>query len=145
MSRYFATFDPLQVTYMADDLRARYCNTYDHERHPSYNHFESWAVEVIKALVTLNQQLTIELIATDVVDFLASLRAPSLIRPWRTGLPATYTRMYMSNVPDYAGGPLEMALYAVPCLQSSAASSVGMNLKFNGPIWEDNIDDFVYT
>lgn len=53
--------------------------------------------------------------------------------------------IHLHDYSDYAGGLLEMALYAIPCLQKCPAASVGMNCMVNGFDWKDNINNFVYT
>ncbi|KAJ7627777.1 hypothetical protein DFH06DRAFT_1338952 [Mycena polygramma] len=79
-----------------------------------------------------------------VTKSLALLNSGSSSLDWRGESPASFTRTYMSNVPDYAGGILEMALYAVPCLQPIDIASVGMNCLFNPQAWKNNFEDFVY-
>ncbi|KAJ7739603.1 hypothetical protein B0H16DRAFT_1424563 [Mycena metata] len=96
-------------------------------------------------LKSRSSDLKFEFVAGDTVRFLADLNSGSPSMDWRKGSSVSFTRAWMSNVPDYAGGILEMALYAVPCLQSADIASVGMNCLFNGPAWRNNMEDSVYT
>ncbi|KAJ7121738.1 hypothetical protein C8R43DRAFT_74135 [Mycena crocata] len=85
------------------------------------------------ALQHCGSEVKFEFIAGDVVRFLSLLKSGSPSLDWRQGSPTSFTRAWMSNVPDYAGGPLEMALYAVPALQPTLIASVGMNCLFKAP------------
>ncbi|KAJ7438219.1 hypothetical protein B0H11DRAFT_593185 [Mycena galericulata] len=100
---------------------------------------------MVNALKLWSTQIRFEFLAGDLVQFLALLKCSSPALDWRRGFPISFTRAWMSNVPDYTGGLLEMALYAVPCLQQSDIASVGMNCLFNGPIWNSNFENFVFT
>ncbi|KAJ7648995.1 hypothetical protein DFH06DRAFT_556320, partial [Mycena polygramma] len=115
-------------------------------RWPSYTVFrDTLFLPVTRALRSSHSKVKFEFINSDVFQFLALLKASSSFLDWRGESPTSFTRAYMSNVPDYAGGILEMTLYAVPCLQPIDISSVGMNCIFNGPAWGNNFEDFVYT
>ncbi|KAF7341111.1 hypothetical protein MVEN_01845300 [Mycena venus] len=98
-----------------------------------------------RALKSSHSQVKFEFIAGDVVHFLMLLKSGSSSLDWRNDSPTSFTRAWMSNVPDYAGGILDMALYAVPCLQPIDIASVGMNCMLNGPAWKNSFEDFVYT
>ncbi|KAJ7441601.1 hypothetical protein B0H11DRAFT_2204687 [Mycena galericulata] len=100
---------------------------------------------MVNALKLYSTQSRFEFLAGDLVQFLALLKCSSPALDWRHELPTSFTRAWMSNVPDYAGGLLEMALYAVPCLQRTKIASVGMNCLFNGPVWNSNFENFVFT
>ncbi|KAK7038312.1 hypothetical protein R3P38DRAFT_3475165 [Favolaschia claudopus] len=115
-------------------------------RWPSFTKFHTALFgPMVSALELLKTQVKFEFIGGDVVNFMALLKSGSSFLDWRKDSPTSFTRAWMSNVPDYAGGLLDMALYAVPCLQSVDVASVGMNCLFNGPTWNNKFDDFVYT
>lgn len=46
---------------------------------------------------------------------------------------------------DYAGGLLDMAVYAVPSLQRSPFSNLGMNILYDGSKWDKNVENFCFT
>ncbi|KAJ6607219.1 hypothetical protein B0H10DRAFT_1956475 [Mycena sp. CBHHK59/15] len=140
-------FNPsLQVIKAVDTLHTRVDgNGTTDPRWPSFSKFTSILfMPMTRALEALESRVKFEFFAGDVVRFLA-LKTGSPSLDWRVGFPTSFTRAWMSIVPDYSGGLLEMALYAVPCLQTSNRASVGMNCLFNGAAWNNNFNDFVYT
>ncbi|KAK0444379.1 hypothetical protein EV421DRAFT_2034953 [Armillaria borealis] len=45
--------------------------------------------------------------------------------------PRTFTRMWLSNVPDYTHGPMNMAVFAMPNLETEPDASVAANYLLN--------------
>ncbi|KAJ7590650.1 hypothetical protein C8J56DRAFT_1046900 [Mycena floridula] len=102
---------------------------------------------IVEALELVKPMMKVEIVVSDVVQHLHRLSVDSskkLAR--REGLLSNYTRAWMSNVPDYTGGLLKMAIYAVPALSSSCPeAAVGMNVLFTASYWDYNVTNFIYT
>lgn len=55
-----------------------------------------------------------------------------------------FTRMWLSNVPDYTHGPINMALYVVPNVEISPQATVAANCLLNTELWPDD-DRYYHT
>lgn len=52
--------------------------------------------------------------------------------------PSRYDRAYLSNVPDYVGGPLTTFLYGLPILKEAPTSEISSYVMRNPMIWPDH-------
>ncbi|KAH6889594.1 hypothetical protein BKA70DRAFT_1329301 [Coprinopsis sp. MPI-PUGE-AT-0042] len=92
--------------------------------------------ETAKALKRLEDHVTIECVVENLVGGLSRL-VTAKDRP--SAYPSTYTRMIVSNIPDYTGGILTMGTSFVPYLHRSASHLVITNNYLNSPAfntWE---------
>lgn len=96
-----------------------------------------------RAFKALRAKLTFEVVAGDVFAWLERLRL-GLARPADSTYPTKYTRMWLSNVPDYAGGPLNVAIFAAPCFQSPATACAAFNILLNRGTWK-NVEHYNYN
>ncbi|KAF8958545.1 hypothetical protein BDZ97DRAFT_1906448 [Flammula alnicola] len=85
----------------------------------------------------------IELLCGEVNSELSKIRSGTDSRP--KDFPKKFTRVWLSNIPDYTHGTLSTAIYVLPALQDNtdfaAASS---NCMFNSPVWKTD-DEFCYN
>ncbi|KAI0649816.1 hypothetical protein C8Q79DRAFT_997836 [Trametes meyenii] len=99
--------------------------------------------EVAAAIKGLDGHLTVEMICGGLSEELAKMRYKAdTARPER--FPRTYTRMWLSNVPDYTNGPLNMIVYALPQLQDDHQAAVACNCMLNTMTWGGD-DEFFHT
>ncbi|KAH9903204.1 hypothetical protein C8Q73DRAFT_673716 [Cubamyces lactineus] len=100
---------------------------------------------VATAIRGLEGHLTVELIAGGLSEELAKMRYKGdTTRP--AEFPRKYTRMWLSNVPDYTHGPMNMAIYVVPNLQDSAEAGASCNCLLNTGSWvNDDHSMYNYT
>ncbi|KAI0658112.1 hypothetical protein C8Q70DRAFT_201642 [Cubamyces menziesii] len=99
--------------------------------------------QVATAIRGLDGHLTVELIAGGLSEELAKMRCKGdTTRP--AEFPRKYTRMWLSNVPDYTHGPMNMAIYVVPNLQDGTETGASCNCLLNTGSWV-NDDHFMYN
>ncbi|KAI0357691.1 hypothetical protein OH77DRAFT_1435494 [Trametes cingulata] len=101
--------------------------------------------EIADALQALRGRITVELICGDLTEELVKMRYQGhATRP--STFPRKYTRMWLSNVPDYTHGPMNMAISIVPNLQDHAQATVACNCLLNTGVWADDHEYFhTYT
>ncbi|TFK90199.1 hypothetical protein K466DRAFT_543778 [Polyporus arcularius HHB13444] len=101
--------------------------------------------EVAAALKTLGSRIRIELICGGLSEELAKMRFNGdLTRPKE--FPRKYTRMWLSNVPDYTHGPMNMSIYVAPNLQDHSQAAVACNCLLNTGAWANDAEFFhTYT
>ncbi|KAI0724335.1 hypothetical protein C8T65DRAFT_733972 [Cerioporus squamosus] len=101
--------------------------------------------EVDAALKTLGSRIKIELICGGLSEELAKMRFKGdLTRPKE--FPRKYTRMWLSNVPDYTHGPMNMIIYVAPNLQDHSQAAVACNCLLNTGAWANDAEFFhTYT
>ncbi|KAK0206933.1 hypothetical protein DFS33DRAFT_631932 [Desarmillaria ectypa] len=58
--------------------------------------------------------------------------------------PRTFACTWLSNVPDYTHGPMNMAAFTLPNLEQQSDASVAFNCLLNTGIWEGG-DRFIYN
>ncbi|KAI0672199.1 hypothetical protein C8Q78DRAFT_971550 [Trametes maxima] len=110
-------------------LAAQTCGTFFEE-----------AAAAIKGLVG---HLTVEMICGGLSEELVKMRfGADTTRPEH--FPRKYTRMWLSNVPDYTNGPLNMIVYALPQLQDDPQAAVACNSMLNTMVWGGD-DEFFHT
>ncbi|PBK68015.1 hypothetical protein ARMSODRAFT_1005025 [Armillaria solidipes] len=101
---------------------------------------------VVNAIKDMRGRLKLEFLLGDVSQQLAKVNFDTdSSRPM--DFPKTFTRMWLSNVPDYTHGPLNMALYVVPNVeicQPQATASVAANCLLNRGLWPDD-DTYCHT
>ncbi|KAI0366579.1 hypothetical protein BV20DRAFT_971757 [Pilatotrama ljubarskyi] len=101
--------------------------------------------DVADALRGLRGRILVELICGGLPEELAKMRFKGdVTRP--PEFPRKFTRMWLSNVPDYTHGPMNMAIYVVPNLQDHAQAAVACNCLLNMSVWTDDHEYFhTYT
>ncbi|PIL28785.1 hypothetical protein GSI_08829 [Ganoderma sinense ZZ0214-1] len=99
--------------------------------------------EAAAALKGLESRVTLELICGGLSEELAKMRFKGDLTRL-AAFPRKYTRMWLSNVPDYTHGPMNMILYVVPNLQDHPQAAVACNCLFNMGAWGGDAE-FVHT
>ncbi|KAI0366568.1 hypothetical protein BV20DRAFT_1055566 [Pilatotrama ljubarskyi] len=100
----------------------------------AWDAFETFSDAVSAALHGLEGKLTVELIAGGLSEELAKMCFEGdVTRP--PAFPRKYTRMWLSNVPDYTHGPMNMAIFVVPNLQDDPKASAACNCLLNTPAY----------
>ncbi|KAI0357688.1 hypothetical protein OH77DRAFT_1421780 [Trametes cingulata] len=99
--------------------------------------------EVATAIKGLGERLTVELICGGLSEELGKMQyRADVTRP--ASFPRKYTRMWLSNVPDYTHGTQNVIIYAVPALQDHPQAAVAFNSLLNTMAW-GNDDEFFHT
>ncbi|KAH6888964.1 hypothetical protein BKA70DRAFT_1442577 [Coprinopsis sp. MPI-PUGE-AT-0042] len=87
---------------------------------------------VLEAFTTHEGKITVELVVDDVFSGLQRLyHDPGRPRHY----PTKFSRMWLSNVPDYTGGALTNAIFLVPYLIESPTSLMAWNCLLNTTVW----------
>ncbi|KAI0366581.1 hypothetical protein BV20DRAFT_1124210 [Pilatotrama ljubarskyi] len=117
---------------------------------PVHLHTLTWDIsskffeEVAAALRGLRGRVVVELICGGLSEELAKMRfGGDVTRPKE--FPRKYTRMWLSNVPDYTHGPMNMAVYIVPNLQDHAQAAVACNCLLNMGVWVGGDEQYFYN
>ncbi|KAK0437373.1 hypothetical protein EV421DRAFT_1828683 [Armillaria borealis] len=99
---------------------------------------------VVNAIKDMRGRLILEFLLGDVSQQLAKVNFDTdSSRPM--DFPKTFTRMWLSNVPDYTHGPLNMALYVVPNGEiCQPQATVAANCLLNRGLWPDD-DTYCHT
>ncbi|KAI0687197.1 hypothetical protein C8T65DRAFT_770881 [Cerioporus squamosus] len=99
--------------------------------------------EVAAALRTLQGHAVIEFIHGELCEELTRMRRTwDITRP--RDFPTKFTRMWLSNVPDYTHGPLNMIVYVAPNLQDHPQAALACNSLLNTSAWKDD-EEFWHT
>ncbi|KAK0243185.1 hypothetical protein EDD85DRAFT_814167 [Armillaria nabsnona] len=110
---------------------------------PAYSVSEIFFDAVVDGLLTLNDHIKIELLQGDISRELMKMAHGIDNRP--PDFPRTFTRMWLSNVPDYTHGPMNMAVFAIPNLEAEPDASVAANCLLNPSLWKDSGDNLIYN
>ncbi|ETW77481.1 hypothetical protein HETIRDRAFT_446351, partial [Heterobasidion irregulare TC 32-1] len=98
---------------------------------------------VVDAFKAFQGCIQIEILLGDLSQELAKTRLPGhRSRPGH--FPKSYTRAWLSNVPDYTHGPLNTAVYTLPSLENESDTAVAANCLLNTSVWEGG-DRFCYN
>ncbi|KAK0441234.1 uncharacterized protein EV420DRAFT_1769052 [Desarmillaria tabescens] len=98
---------------------------------------------VVNTLKYMRGRVKLEFLLGDVSQQLAKINFDTdSSRP--VDFPKTFTRMWLSNVPDYTHGPLNMALYVVPNNEVSPQATVSANCLLDRGLWPDD-DSYCHT
>ncbi|KAG2005845.1 hypothetical protein CC2G_002213 [Coprinopsis cinerea AmutBmut pab1-1] len=109
---------------------------------PSFAYAAAFFEAVLDAIRTLLPNLNIEFISGEVHQELAKIRWGADTRNPR--FPKDFTRIWMSNIPDYTQGQLNLTTYVIPALQRDLPSAVGANCLFNSNVWKSD-DAYCYN
>ncbi|KAI0366567.1 hypothetical protein BV20DRAFT_1002228 [Pilatotrama ljubarskyi] len=105
--------------------------------------FNEFFENISAALRGLSGHITVELICGGLSEELAKMRFKGdVTRP--ANFPRKYLRMWLSNVPDYTHGPMNVAIYVVPNLQDDSQAGAACNCLLNTGSWS-NDDHYFYT
>ncbi|CAA7271282.1 unnamed protein product [Cyclocybe aegerita] len=108
---------------------------------PSFLTMSGFFRAVVETMKSLGGKLQVELIVGEICQELSKVRLGTDSRPGH--FPKKFTRIWLSNIPDYTNGTLNTATYILPALQEDN-SSVGANCLFNSPIWKSD-DEYCYN
>ncbi|KAH8101280.1 hypothetical protein BXZ70DRAFT_935376 [Cristinia sonorae] len=110
---------------------------------PVFSTVEIFFDAVIRGLTALDRHIKLEVLQGSLISDLSRMKAGTdSKRP--TEFPRRYTRMWLSNVPDYTHGMLNTAVYAVPNLQKVPGAVVACNTLLNSQVWKD-AEEFCHT
>ncbi|RDX52492.1 hypothetical protein OH76DRAFT_1480607 [Lentinus brumalis] len=116
-------------------------NTQEHM--PLYFEALAWDVcsvffeKAAAALKAMESKVILEFMQGEICEELAQMRCDrDTTRPRK--FPKKYTRMWLSNVPDYTHGPLNMIVYVAPNLQDHPQAALACNSLLNTSAWKDD-------
>ncbi|KAF8210815.1 hypothetical protein K438DRAFT_1569292, partial [Mycena galopus ATCC 62051] len=110
---------------------------------PTFTHTMRFFQAAMDALKALEGSIKLEIIYGELMEELGKMRlGTDAERPAK--FPRTFTRAYLSNVPDYTHGVLNTAMFVVPSLQHHPESAVASNCLMNSGVWKDD-DEFCHN
>ncbi|KDR73934.1 hypothetical protein GALMADRAFT_250621 [Galerina marginata CBS 339.88] len=109
---------------------------------PSFSHVATFFDSVIDAIQLMKGNFQIEMICGEVNQELSKVRLGTDSRP--PSFPKKFTRIWLSNIPDYTHGTLSTAMCILPALQTDMESAATSNCMWNTPVWK-NDDEFCYN
>ncbi|KAF9026023.1 hypothetical protein BDZ89DRAFT_1067865 [Hymenopellis radicata] len=110
---------------------------------PSFSILSMFFDGVVEAIANLKGHLTLELLQGDLNEELVKMQnGDDVTRP--QSFPRKYTRIWLSNVPDYTGGPLAQAVYSMRSLETAPDAALAANCLMNSGVWEGG-DHFVHN
>ncbi|KAF9526018.1 hypothetical protein CPB83DRAFT_908722 [Crepidotus variabilis] len=110
---------------------------------PVFAHVMTFFGGVMEVIKVMKNRLKVEIICGEVNSELLKMKlGTDSTRPEK--FPRQFTRMWVSNVPDYTQGTLGSALYMLPALQNDIPSAVSANCLLNSGIWK-NLDEFYFN
>ncbi|GBE90098.1 hypothetical protein BKA93DRAFT_457437 [Sparassis latifolia] len=110
---------------------------------PTYTHLADFFGAVADSLKILKGQLKLELLFAELTQESVKMRFNS-DHTRSPEFPRTFTRSYVSNVPDYTHGTINMLLYSLPLVRCGRESVVSAHSLLNTGIWRDD-EEFIYT
>ncbi|KAJ6580630.1 hypothetical protein B0H19DRAFT_1369180 [Mycena capillaripes] len=106
---------------------------------PTFTHTMRFFQGAMDALKALEGSITLEIICGGLMQELGKMRlGTDTDRPAK--FPRSFTRAYLSNVPDYTHGVLNTAMFVVPCLQNQPEAAVASNCLLNSGSWKDDAE-----
>ncbi|THH22549.1 hypothetical protein EUX98_g8146 [Antrodiella citrinella] len=110
---------------------------------PAFSIGETFFDGVVDGLKAMQGHIKLEVIHGDLMHELAKMRLNAdYSRP--TQFPRNYTRMWLSNVPDYTHGLLNTAVYSAHSLEDEVNATVAANCLLNTGSWRTG-DDMCYN
>ncbi|KAJ7245921.1 hypothetical protein B0H12DRAFT_1127173 [Mycena haematopus] len=110
---------------------------------PAFGYVTAFFDSAIIALKSLGSKVRLEFIHGDIRSQLLRMRAFPESRIAQN-LPVRYTKMWLSNVPDYISGPLGTAVFVVPSLHDTS-STASANHLLNFPMFMGEPASFCNT
>ncbi|KAK7056830.1 hypothetical protein VNI00_002547 [Paramarasmius palmivorus] len=106
---------------------------------PSYSIVSVYLDAIIQTLETLRESIKIEFLLGDYNRELTKmLVGDDIERPKE--FPRKFTRIWLSNIPDYTGGSLPIATIAMETLQKNEYSSIAANNLLNSGNWRKDYE-----
>ncbi|GBE90051.1 hypothetical protein SCP_1800730 [Sparassis crispa] len=98
---------------------------------------------VATALKSVKGQVVLELLCGELTQELSKMRfLGDHTRPAK--FPRSFTRAYLSNIPDYTHGIINTIVYALPAVHCGEESAAAATSLLNTGIWHDD-EEFCYT
>ncbi|KII90183.1 hypothetical protein PLICRDRAFT_40377 [Plicaturopsis crispa FD-325 SS-3] len=97
---------------------------------------------VVDSVRSLGKHLQCEFICGEINQELSKVRLGSDTRP--NHFPKLFTRIWLSNIPDYTQGTLNTAIFVLPALQSTITAAASSNCLWNSPQWKSD-DEFHFN
>ncbi|EPQ56471.1 hypothetical protein GLOTRDRAFT_40012, partial [Gloeophyllum trabeum ATCC 11539] len=107
---------------------------------PVFLHMSHFLDATMKAVKECGSCLKLEILYGELTQELGKMRfGGDHTRP--ESFPRHFTRIWLSNVPDYTHGPMNMVLYTLPNLQADHnMSAAASNCLLNTGIWHDDTE-----
>ncbi|TFY72532.1 hypothetical protein EVG20_g469 [Dentipellis fragilis] len=100
---------------------------------------------VVVAMKGMSHRVKLEFLLGELTGEMSKMRyGGDVSRP--ADFPRSYTRIWLSNVPDYTHGPMNVATLSIPNLQDLPDASVASNCLLNTSMWQsDDVYCHSYT
>ncbi|KAG6908799.1 hypothetical protein DXG01_003246 [Tephrocybe rancida] len=105
---------------------------------PAFCHTVTFFDNLVTAVKELGESVQVEFICGDVNREMSKIRLHTDSRP--DTFPKKFTRIWLSNVPDYTNGTLNTAIYIMPVLQDTSDAAVSSNVLWNTPVWKSDAE-----
>ncbi|KAA1474604.1 hypothetical protein DENSPDRAFT_824616 [Dentipellis sp. KUC8613] len=111
----------------------------------AYNITSTFFNAVVVALKAIKHRVKLEFLLGEHTGEMSKMRhGGDVSRP--ADFPRSYTRIWLSNVPDYTHGPMNVATLSIPNLQDLPDASVASNCLLNTSMWRsDDVYCHSYT
>ncbi|KAI3613200.1 hypothetical protein WG66_001557 [Moniliophthora roreri] len=141
------SIDSVENVEMVDEFNQRmhlYDKDFVDDDCPCYSIMSVFFNAVVDSLTILRGHVKLEFYLGDYITALIKMQdGDDLERP--AEFPRKYTRMWLSNVPDYVGGPLAVTLLTMPSLEASKEASVAGNCLLNTGLWQPGGDHYMFN
>ncbi|KAK7681418.1 hypothetical protein QCA50_015510 [Cerrena zonata] len=109
--------------------------------HPSFHICSTFFEAVVNGLIDIKHRMTLEILHGELAKEMVKMKqGVDTERPVK--FPRRYTRVWLSNIPDYTHGLFYTALYIVPVLQENG--QVCGNCVLNPGVWSSG-EEFCHT
>ncbi|KAG6820545.1 hypothetical protein H0H93_015430 [Arthromyces matolae] len=103
---------------------------------PAFSYVSTFFDNVVAVIREFGESLQLEFICGDLHEEMCKIRLQTDDRP--DIFPKKFTRIWLSNVPDYTNGTLNTAIYVLPVLQDTPDAALSSNVMFNPNVFESN-------
>ncbi|ESK89838.1 hypothetical protein Moror_823 [Moniliophthora roreri MCA 2997] len=133
----------VQIDYFNDRMKLYETKKIDADC-PSYSIVSIFFDAVNDSLAQLSGHIKLEILLGEYNGELIKMRNGDDVEDRPESFPRQYTRMWLSNIPDYIGGPLAIAILTMPSLQDKDYASVAGNCLLNTSLW-DSGEHYVFN
>ncbi|KIJ64313.1 hypothetical protein HYDPIDRAFT_112299 [Hydnomerulius pinastri MD-312] len=107
---------------------------------PTYAFMSSFFEGVVEAIQALSGSIQVEMRCGEVNQEVLKIQTQTSRPPQ---FPKTFTRIWLSNIPDYYNGTLSTMVYIFPALQTKLGQ-VSSDCLWNSPVWRSD-EQFCYN
>ncbi|KAI0315918.1 hypothetical protein OF83DRAFT_306789 [Amylostereum chailletii] len=111
---------------------------------PAFGAVTTFFDAVVSAWKSLGNKVVFEVVVSELNQEMAKMRSPEGEAARPAAFPREYTRMWLSNVPDYNHGLMNQIVYVLPSLQTHRHAGIASNCLLHTLSFPDK-DDYCHT